>query len=59
MEGTATTLANYLENIGTILTSAVGWTGTCAEMIMSHPILLVPTVIGVGMIGLNVIKRFT
>ena len=59
MEGTATALAGYLDNIGTILTSAVGWTGSCAEMIMSHPLLLVPTVIGVGMIGLNVIKRFT
>ena len=59
MEGTATTLASYLETITTVLTSAVSWTGSCAEMVMSHPILLVPTVMGVGLIGLSIIKRFT
>jgi len=59
MEGTATTLSTYLETITTVLTSAVSWTGSCAEMVMAHPILLVPTVMGVGLIGLSIIKRFT
>lgn len=59
MEGTATALSSYLETITTVLTSAVSWTGSCAEMVMSHPILLVPTVMGVGLIGLSIIKRFT
>lgn len=59
MEATAYTLASHLENIGTVLTSAVGWVGSCAEMIVNQPLLLVPTVMGLGLIGLSVIKRFT
>ena len=59
MENTAYTLATHLENIGTILTSAVDWVGSCATMIVNQPLLLVPTVMGIGLIGLSVIKRFT
>lgn len=58
-EATTTTLTTFLANVGTVLESCVDWTGSCAEMIMSHPILLVPTILGVGLIGLSIIKRFT
>lgn len=57
MEG-ASTLATFLGSIGTILTSAVGWVGSCAEMVTSTPLLLVPTVMGIGLIGISIIKRF-
>ena len=59
MEATALTLATHLENIGTVLTSAVGWVGSCAEMITGSPLLYVPCIMGIGLIGLSVIKRFT
>lgn len=59
MEATAYTLASHLENIGTVLTAAVGWVGSAADMIVNQPLLLVPTIMGVGLIGLSVIKRFT
>jgi len=52
-------LSTYLDNIGTILGSVGEWVIDCAGMVCSHPMLLVPTVIGVGLIGLNVVKRFT
>lgn len=59
MEATALTLANHLENIGTVLTATVGWVGSAATMITSSPLLYVPCIMGVGLIGLSVIKRFT
>lgn len=59
METTAYTLATHLENIGTVLTSAVDWVGSCASMVTGSPLLLVPCIMGVGLIGLSVIKRFT
>ena len=59
MEATAYTLATHLENIGTVLTSAIEWVGSCGNMIVSTPLLLVPCIMGVGLIGLSVIKRFT
>lgn len=59
MEATAYTLATHLENIGIVLTSVVGWVGSAAEMVTGQPLLLVPCIMGVGLIGLSVIKRFT
>lgn len=59
MEGaTATTLASFLTSVGTVLTSAVGWVGSCAEMVMGTPLLLVPTIMGIGLVGIGIIKRF-
>lgn len=58
METTALTLATHLDNIGTVLTSAVGWVGSCGQMIASSPLLYVPCILGVGLIGINIIKRF-
>ena len=59
MENVAYSLATHLENIGTVLTSAVDWVGSCANMITTQPLLLVPTIMGIGLVGLSVIKRFT
>ena len=59
MDATAYTLATHLDNIGTILTSVVGWVGSAADMIVGQPLLLVPCIMSVGLIGLSVIKRFT
>ena len=58
MEATAYTLATHLENIGNVLSSAIDWVGSCGNMIVSTPLLLVPCVMSVGLIGLGVIKRF-
>ena len=59
MQETATTMATFLETVGTVLNSTIDWVGSCAEMIMSTPLLLVPTILGIGLIGLGIIKRFT
>ena len=59
MEATAYTLATHLENISTVLTSAIDWVGSCVTMVTNQPLLLVPCIMGVGLIGLSVIKRFT
>ena len=52
-------MTTFLESVGTVLTSTIDWVGSCAEMIMSTPLLLVPTILGIGLIGLGIIKRFT
>ena len=59
METTAYTLATHIENIGTVLTGAIDWVGSCASMVTGQPLLLVPCIMSVGLIGLSVIKRFT
>lgn len=58
METTALTLATHLTNIGSVLTSAAGWVTTCAGMITGSPLLYVPSIMGVGLVGINIIKRF-
>ena len=54
----ATALATFLTDVGTVLTSAIDWVGSCAEMVVGSPLLLVPTVMGIGLIGIGIIKRF-
>ena len=54
----ASALSTFLTNIGTILTSAVGWVGSLSDMVTSNPLLLVPTTMGIGLIGIGIIKRF-
>lgn len=56
METTA--LSTLLTDIGTVLTSAIDWVGSCGEMVVSTPLLFIPTVLGVGLIGISIIKRF-
>ena len=56
METTA--LATFLTDVGTVLASAIDWVGSCAEMVIGSPLLLVPTVMGIGLIGIGIIKRF-
>lgn len=44
MEGGATmdTLATFLENMGTIVTSVFGWVGQAIDFVVSNPIIYVP-----------------
>lgn len=58
MEETTTTLGSFLGDVTTVLTSAVDWVGACANMVISTPLLLVPTVMGIGLVGIGIIKRF-
>lgn len=44
MEGAAvSTLAGFLSDVGTVVTAATGWLGTFVGVIVSTPVLLVPT----------------
>lgn len=43
------TLASLLENMGTVLTEIIGWTGEVATAIMSYPILYIP----LGMVAIS------
>lgn len=58
MEETTTTLASFLGDVTTVLTSAVDWVSACAGMVMANPLLLVPTIMGIGLVGIGIIKRF-
>lgn len=43
MEGAAaSTLATFLADVGTVITSGVQWLGTFVGVIVSTPVLLVP-----------------
>lgn len=55
---TTSALSTLLTDIGTVLSSAIDWVGSCGEMIISTPLLLIPTVLGIGLIGISIIKRF-
>lgn len=49
MEGAAvSTLATFLADVGTVITSAVTWVGTFVGVIVSTPVLLVPTGLGIA-----------
>ena len=58
MESAALTLTTHLANIGSVLNSAAGWVTTCTGMITGSPLLYVPCIMGVGLIAINIIKRF-
>lgn len=58
METTVLTLTTHLANIGSVLDSAAGWVTTCTGMITGSPLLYVPCIMGVGLVGINIIKRF-
>ena len=57
-EATATAMATILSDIGTILESCIDWTVSCGEMIVGTPILFIPAVMSIGLIGISIIKRF-
>lgn len=54
MQETATTLASFLADIGTVFTSATGWVGTVVSVIMDTPVLLVPFALGIGMTAIGI-----
>lgn len=55
----AVTLSSVLEDIGTMLTSVVGWVGQVATLVTNNPIIFIPTCMGIGMIAVGVFKRVT
>lgn len=57
MEATATTMADILSAITTILTSVISWVGSIVTVITSNPLILLFVVIGVGLIAIGVVKR--
>lgn len=49
MEGAAaSTLATFLTDVGTVITSGVEWLGTFVGVIVSTPVLLVPCALGIA-----------
>lgn len=49
-------MTTFLANIGTVLTSAVGWMGTIVTAVMDNPILLVPFALGLAFTGVGLFK---
>lgn len=55
MEG----LADFLTNIGTVLSSAVDWMVSIGEAVVSTPALLVPFGIGIAVAGVGLFKSLS
>lgn len=53
------TLATFLESIGTVLTSAVGWMGTIAGAVVENPTLLVPFGLSIGLGAIGIFKSLS
>lgn len=49
-------MTTFLANIGTVLTSAMGWMGTIIASVMDNPVLLVPIALGFAMTGIGLFK---
>lgn len=52
----ASALTTFLTNIGTVLTSAVGWMGTIVTAVVENPVLLVPCALGLAFTGVALFK---
>lgn len=52
----ASALSGFLTNIGTVLTSAVGWMSTVVGAIVDTPILLVGASLGLAFTGVRLFK---
>lgn len=59
MENAATGLADFLANVGTTLSSAVGWMSTIGTAVVETPILLVPFALGIAMTGVALFKSLS
>ena len=54
MEGeTAMTMAQFLENIGTVLTQCIAWVGTVITTITGNPVLLTIFCIGFAPLAIH------
>lgn len=53
-----TTLAGLLDNVGTFLTSLVGWFGTLLTFWTSHPVLYVFILLSIGGTALVWLRRW-
>lgn len=56
-EEAAVTLATILGNAGDVFEAAMGWMGTVATTVVSTPLLLVGTILGIGGIAISYFKR--
>lgn len=57
MEPAAMTVATFLQNVGTIFTSAIGWVATVGSTVAAEPILLTFCALPLCGIGVGFFKR--
>lgn len=57
MEETTMTLAQLMENMGTIFTTSIGWVGEVAQAVTSEPLLLMGVIFGFAFVGVGLFKR--
>lgn len=57
MEETTMTLAQLMENMGTIFTTSISWVGEVAQTVTSEPLLLMGVIFGFAFVGVGLFKR--
>lgn len=57
MEGSSTTLATVISNIGTVFEGLMDWGGSVVTFIQANPLLLVGVVTSFGFVAVALIKR--
>ena len=58
MEGAATmTMATLLSTITDVFTAAIGWMGSVADIVSSHPLFLIPIVFSFIGVGVGLFSR--
>lgn len=57
MEGSTTTLATVISNIGTVFEGLMDWGGSVVTFIQANPLLLVGVVTSFGFVAVALIKR--
>ena len=50
-------MSTILTSVGTVITSATGWVTTVASTVVSTPILLLPTLLGLAFTGVVFFKK--
>lgn len=56
-EASTPTAAEFLTELGTYLTSLIGWAGTVLSTVWDQPILRVVVFMAIPLIGIGIIKR--
>lgn len=59
MQGTAaaTTIASIISDVGSIVTAAVGWIGSYAEVITANPLIEMFVIVSFVGLGVGLIRR--
>lgn len=57
MEGSSTTLATVISNIGTVFEGLMDWGGSVVTFIQANPLLLVGVVTSFGFVAVALVKR--